>query len=123
MKKFDPEKITLKEYMDTAEKLCDLMDDQDCELCPFGDGSLNCEKSAIDSDTVKMVFEKLEELERGKDQYDEIIHDLYVLCRKRKETQNCSGCPLYAFRGCSLSFVQKILIEIKRWKNEQSTGD
>lgn len=132
MKNIDLEKITLKEYMDAADKLCGMMDDEDCENCPFAGGSLQCEKSIIEQETVMDVFEKLEGLEEKKNKkenispYKRVERDSFDLCMDRKlRAGGCDGCKFQFFGGenCLLGLFKIMLGEVESWKNEQNAGN
>lgn len=106
MEKFDPEKITLKEYEDACMELCKKM---------VGDFE----------EKAKEAFEKLEETKQNKSPYELVRQDLFNMCTDRKVTfGGCKGCNLrLGNKYCLKWLFGEMLSEIEGWKNEQSTGD
>lgn len=110
MEKFDPSKITLKEYIDACMKIC--------------------KKSASDAasdfeEKVKETFEKLEEMEQNRSPYEAVRQDLFNMCTDRKVTfGGCKGCNLrLGDKYCLEWFFEEMLSEIEEWKNEQNAGN
>ena len=123
MEKFDPKKITLKEYMDASNKFCDAM--ENCASCLFDGGPMQCKKDAVDPSTAKEVFEKLEEIKQNKSPYELVRQDLFNMCTNRKVSLGgCNGCKLrLGDKYCLTWFFEEMLSEIEGWKNEQNAGN
>lgn len=108
MKNFDYDKITVKEYGETIQKIC-RRNEEGCEGCPLlGE---NC-CSILQENVVRKAVEKANKIS----DYDKI---------REKIEEACDGlcneeCPLLVWGNCMKTLTKKILGEIEAWENEQS---